>query len=79
MSLPFDVNDPAVHRWLVELNVALDDMRAVADDMFRKKRRRDLGRRQHRDLFKGGWRKAMSLVGRTPPEPPAPESAAPIH
>ena len=59
--------------------MALDDMRAAADDMFRKKRRRDLGRRQHRALFKGGWGKAMSLLGRTPPKPSAPAAADVMH
>jgi hypothetical protein len=79
MSLPFDPNDPAVHRWFVELNVALDDMRAVFDDMCRKKSERDLGPRQHVDIFDGGWDKTMSLLGRTPPKPSAPAATDVMH
>ena len=80
MSFPFDPNDPAVHRWLVELNVALDDMHTVFKDMARRKRKRDLGPRQHVALFKGGRRNATSLLGRRAPRaPPAPAPAPATH
>ncbi len=78
MKLPFDPNDPGVHRWLVELNVAVDDIRCAVEDRLRKRRKRDLGHRQHVALIGGGFDKIDHLLGRKAP-PPAPEQPASTH
>ncbi|APR84687.1 Hypothetical protein A7982_10036 [Minicystis rosea] len=74
-QLPFDPSDPeALRRWLVELNVALDDVGAIAEDMLRPTRKRELGPVKHRELYEDGWGKIMSLLGRSAPPPGAPDS-----
>ncbi|MFT3772249.1 MAG: hypothetical protein QM820_43155 [Minicystis sp.] len=78
-GLPFDRNDPAVRRWLADLNVTLDDLHAVVKDMQRKKRRRDLGPRKHRALFRESWDKLTAILGRTLPEPPEPQGGGAPH
>ncbi|MFT3766635.1 MAG: hypothetical protein QM820_14140 [Minicystis sp.] len=40
---PFDPNAPAIRGWFASLNVALDDMDAIAEDMLRPLHRRELG------------------------------------
>jgi hypothetical protein len=62
MKPPFDPNDPELlRRLLVEARVAADDMDAVAVDMLRKKRRRSLGRAQHKKLY-GDARRALIQI-----------------
>ena len=75
MSLPFDPNDPSTHRWLTEVNVALDDIRSAIKDRLRKRRKRNLGHRQHVALIGDGFDKIDQLLGRKPP-PPAPQQPA---
>jgi hypothetical protein len=65
---PFDAKEPANHRWLVELNVAIDDAGAVFDDMMRPLRERELGPVKHRELHGDAWSKIMHLLGRLVPE-----------
>jgi len=49
----FDWNDPeAVRRWLVNLRVHLDDIDGVMKDMLARRRRRELGAKQHRRLYR---------------------------
>ncbi len=47
---PFDLNDPIIRRWPVNLRIAFDDYDAVVVDMLRPPRRRTLGPVQHRAL-----------------------------
>lgn len=77
-DLPFDPNDPAVRRWLVDLNVTLDDADAVVRDMLRAPQQRELGPVKHRELYREAWEKLMSLLGRALP-PEEPESGPPTH
>ncbi|MFT3768258.1 MAG: hypothetical protein QM820_22640 [Minicystis sp.] len=76
-GFPFDRNDPAIRGWLVSLNVALDDVDAVARDMLRSPRRRELGPVKHHELYEDGWDKVMALLGRD--LPPEPEGEKPSH
>ncbi len=66
MSLPFDPGAPTIQRWLTELNVALDDVRSAVEDRLRKRRKRDLGHRQHAHLIGDGFEKIDQLLGRKP-------------
>jgi len=81
MKEPFDPNDPeAFRRLVIEIRVALDDIDAVARDMLRRKRRRSLGRAQHRKLYRDARAKLIQILEHlmpTPPPPPAPAGAAP--
>ncbi|MFT3766393.1 MAG: hypothetical protein QM820_12910 [Minicystis sp.] len=78
-GLPFDPKDPAVRAWLVALNVALDDIDAVARDMLRRPRRRELGPVKHRELYDDGWDKIASLLGRAVAPPPDPGGGSSPH
>ena len=72
MSFPFDPFDPEeIRRILVELRVAADDIDAVMIDMLRKKRRRSLGREQHKKLYRDALRKLLQILERLMPPPPA--------
>lgn len=70
---PFDPNDPAIRGWFASLNVTLDDIDALAEDMLRPYRRRELGPAKHREMYREGWSKLMELLGRSLPEPHEPE------
>jgi hypothetical protein len=61
--------------WLTCLRVAVDDADAAARDMLRAPRRRGLGPRQHRKLYRGAAKQIRSLLDHPPFE--APEGAAP--
>ncbi|MFT3766822.1 MAG: hypothetical protein QM820_15095 [Minicystis sp.] len=76
---PFDLSDPAFRGWLVSLNVALDDIDAIARDMLRPPRRRELGPAKHREMYEDGWDKLMSLLGRATEPPSAPSGGTPQH
>ena len=74
-QFPFDPGDPeSMRRWLVELNVALDDVGAIAEDMLRPHRKRELGPVKHRELYDDGWEKIMSLLGRSAPGSSEPDT-----
>jgi hypothetical protein len=78
---PVDWNDPeAIRRLLVELRVAADDTDAVVCDMFTKKRRRSLGRAQHKQLYRDARKSLIQVLEYLmPPPPPPPADAAPHH
>jgi len=51
-------SEASVRRWLVDVRTAFDDADAVAVDMLRPVRERELGHVQHRNLY-GDARKAL--------------------
>ncbi len=68
---PFDLNDPVIRRWLVNLRVAFDDYDAVVVDMLRPLYRRTLGPVQHRALARearDSIRHQLDAVLRPPPD-----------
>ena len=79
MSLPFDPNDPEIRHWLIELNVAIDDVRAAYEDKKRKRRNRDLGHRQFVAISEGAFDKIDHLLGRKRPPPTPATPAAVVH
>ena len=84
MSFPFEPYDPeAIRRILLDLRVAADDIDAVAVDMLRKKRRRSVGREQHKKLYRDARKVMVQILERImpppPPPPPPPAAAAPLN
>jgi len=78
MKRPFDPDDPEDRRrMLLELRVAADDIDGVAVDMFTKKRRRSLGRAQHKQLYRDARRSLIQVLDHLLPPPPPPPAAAP--
>jgi hypothetical protein len=80
MKPPFDWNDPeTIRRFLVEIRVAVDDIDGVVLDMFTKKRRRSLGRAQHKHLYRDARKTLLQILEHLmpPPPPPSAGSAAP--
>jgi hypothetical protein len=67
-----DWSDPeAVRRLLVDLRRRLKDMRAVVKDTLAKKRHRNLGHRQHRQLHDDAYGGALADIAYAmPPKPP---------
>ncbi len=58
-----DFGDPAaVHRFLVELRVAVDDADAVTRDALRPLRRRELGRVLHRRNYREAHARIVALL-----------------
>jgi hypothetical protein len=78
---PFDPNDPeAWRRLLVEARVAADDSDAVVKDMFAKPRRRSLGHKQHKQLYREARKTLIQILDYLmPPPPPPPAAAAAPH
>jgi hypothetical protein len=77
---PFDPNDPeAWRRLLVEARVAADDSDAVVKDMFKKPRRRSLGRAQHKHLYRDARKALIQILDYLMPPPPPPPAAAAPH
>ncbi len=76
---PFDPTDvDALRRILVEARVAADDIDGVVGDMLRKKRRRFMGRLQHKQGYRDGRRTLVQILEyMTPPAPPSPPPAPP--
>jgi hypothetical protein len=73
MKPPFDPNDPEwLTRLLREARVAADDMDGVVADMLRKKRRRSLGRVQHKKLYGDARRALIEILEYLMPPPPPP-------
>jgi hypothetical protein len=60
---------------MAALRTAVEDANAAAEDMLRKPRRRGLGPRQHRKLYRGAAKQVLSLLDHPPDE--GPEGAAP--
>ena len=80
MKPPFDPTDPeAFRRLLVEARVAADDSDAVVVDMFTKKRRRSLGRAQHKQLYREARKTLIEILEYLMPPPPPPPAAAAPH
>jgi len=74
MSGPLDWSDPeAVRRLLVDLRVRLDDIDGVFEDMLAKRRKRELGPKQHRRLYRDARDSAVAAIEHAMPlkaEPP---------
>jgi hypothetical protein len=82
MKPPIDWNDldpETLRRMLVELRVAVDDIDGVVLDMFTKKRRRSLGRAQHKQLYREARRTLIQILELLMPPPPPPAGAAASH
>jgi len=82
MKPPIDWNDldpETLRRILVELRVAVDDIDGVVLDMFTKKRRRSLGRAQHKQLYREARRTLIQILELLMPPPPPPAGAAASH
>jgi hypothetical protein len=81
MKPSFDWSDlETLRRILVELRVAVDDVDGVVLDMFTKKRRRSLGRAQHKRLYRDARKTLIEIIEYLmPPPPPPPASAAAPH
>jgi hypothetical protein len=80
MKPPFDPNDPeAFRRMMVEARVAADDIDGVFRDMLAKKRRRSLGRVQHKKLYRDAMRTLLQILEPFLPPPPPPPAVAAAH
>jgi hypothetical protein len=74
---PFDPNDPeGFRRIMVDARVAADDIDSVVRDMLAKKRRRSLGRAQHKKLYRGAMKTLLQILGHFLPPPPAGAAAS---
>jgi hypothetical protein len=60
--LPMDPGDPKWRRWFLDLHVGIQDMEAVLRDQLRKPRKRDLGHRQAKRLYRESWDKLRNLL-----------------
>jgi hypothetical protein len=68
-----DWSDPsAVRRLLIDLRRRLKDMRAVVKDMLARKRDRNLGHRQHRQLHDDAYGAALADIAYAMPLKPTP-------
>jgi hypothetical protein len=79
MKPPIDWNDldpEALRRILVELRVAIDDVDGVVVDMFTKKRRRSLGRAQHKQLYRDARKTLIQILEHLMPPPPPPSAGS---
>ena len=77
---PFDPHDPEVfRRIMVDARVAADDIDGVVADMLRKKRRRSLGRAQHKKLYREAMKTLLQVLAQFLPPPPPPPAAAAAH
>ena len=77
MKPPFDPNDPeAFRRMMVEARVAADDIDGVVLDMFTKKRRRSLGRAQHKHLYREARKTLIQILEHLMPPPPPPSAGS---
>ena len=59
---PPPMADDAWRQWYVELHVALDDIKAVTEDLLRRKRKRDLGIREAKRLHHDAQAKLAKLL-----------------
>ena len=60
--LPIDPGDPKWRSWFLDLHVAIKDQDAVLRDQLRKKRKRDLGPREARRLYREAHDKLLNLL-----------------
>jgi hypothetical protein len=71
-----DLDSEALRRILVELRVAIDDVDGVVVDMFTKKRRRSLGRAQHKQLYRDARKTLIQILEHLMPPPPPPSAGS---
>jgi hypothetical protein len=72
-----DLADPAaVHAWLADLRVAVDDADAVTRDALRPLGRRELGRALHRHNYREARERIVALLAHAEPSPPEGEPGA---
>ena len=77
---PVDWTDPeSIRRILVDLRVAVDDADAVVKDMLRKRRRRSLGRANHKEHYRDAHRTMIETIAYLMPPPAPPAGGAPLH
>ena len=78
---PFDPTDvETLRRIVVEARVAADDIDGVVADMLRKKRRRFMGRMQHKQGYRDGRKALVQILEHLmPPPPPPPEGGPALH
>jgi hypothetical protein len=60
--LPIDPGDPKWRRWFLDLHVGIKDQDALLRDLLRKKRKRDLGHRQAKRLYREAHDKLLNLL-----------------
>ena len=60
--LPIDPGDPKWRSWFLDLHVGIKDMDAVLRDQLRKKRKRDLGPREAKRLYREARDKLRNLL-----------------
>ena len=60
--MPVDPGDPKWQSWFLALHVAIQDMEAVLHDQLRKERKRDLGHRQAKRLYREARDKLLNLL-----------------
>ena len=61
-ALPVDPGDPKWRSWFLELHVAIQDQDAVLRDQLRKERKRTLGPREARRLYREARDKLRNLL-----------------
>jgi hypothetical protein len=81
MKPPFDPNDPQAFRrvMMLDARVAIDDIDGDVRDMLAKKRRRSLGRVQHKKLYRDAHRTLLEILAHFLPPPPPAASGASAH
>ena len=60
--LPIDPGDPKWRSWFLDLHVAIKDQDAVLRDQLRKKRKRTLGVREAKRLYREARDKLLNLL-----------------
>ena len=60
--LPVNPGDPKWQSWFLDLHVGIQDMDAVLRDQLRKKRKRTLGPREARRLYREAHDKLLNLL-----------------
>jgi hypothetical protein len=63
--------------WMKHLRTAFEDAHAAAEDMLRPPRKRGLGPRQHRKLYRGAAKQIRSLLDHPPDDAPEDDAPAP--
>jgi hypothetical protein len=69
MSDGIDWNDPEVRRrFFAGLRTHLEDADAVTRDLLRRKRKRQLGHREHARLYRDAWKGVLAALAVATPE-----------